>query len=80
MQPWLRVVPRWRPVGSVNHKYDKFIGNDLNIQPRWGYPEDVGKAAASLSRGDLPFPTGQAVMVDGGLVIPRLVSRSLGED
>ena len=57
---------------GVTEKYDKLIAGGLNIQPRWGYPEDVGKAVASLARGDLPFSTGQVIMVDGGLVIPRL--------
>jgi NAD(P)-dependent dehydrogenase (short-subunit alcohol dehydrogenase family) len=57
---------------NVTDKYDKLIAGGLNIQPRWGYPEDVGKAVASLARGDFPFSTGQVVMVDGGLTIPRL--------
>ena len=57
---------------GVTEKYDKLIAGGLNIQPRWGFPEDVGKAVASLARGDLPFSTGQVVMVDGGLVMPRL--------
>lgn len=57
---------------GVTEKYDKLIAGGLNIQPRWGYPEDVGKAVASLARGDLPFSTGQVVMVDGGLTVPRL--------
>ncbi len=57
---------------GVTDKYDKLIAGGLNIQPRWGYPEDVGKAVASLARGDFPFSTGQVVMVDGGLVVPRL--------
>jgi 3-oxoacyl-[acyl-carrier protein] reductase len=57
---------------GVTEKYDKLIANGLNIQPRWGYPEDVGKAVAALARGDFPFSTGQVVMVDGGLVVPRL--------
>ncbi len=57
---------------GVTEKYDKLIAGGLSIQPRWGYPEDVGKAVAGLARGDFPFSTGQVVMVDGGLVIPRL--------
>ena len=57
---------------GVTEKYDKLIAGGLNIQPRWGYPEDVGKAVAALARGDFPFSTGQVVMVDGGLVVPRL--------
>lgn len=57
---------------GVTEKYDKLIAGGLSIQPRWGYPEDVGKAVAALARGDFPFSTGQVVMVDGGLVVPRL--------
>ena len=57
---------------GVTEKYDKLIAGGLNVQPRWGYPEDVGKAVAALARGDFPFSTGQVVMVDGGLVVPRL--------
>jgi NAD(P)-dependent dehydrogenase (short-subunit alcohol dehydrogenase family) len=57
---------------GVTEKYDKLISEGLSIQPRWGYPEDVGKAVASLARGDMPFSTGQVIMVDGGLTVPRL--------
>lgn len=57
---------------GVTEKYDKLIAGGLNIQPRWGFPDDVGKAVAALARGDFPFSTGQVVMVDGGLVVPRL--------
>jgi 3-oxoacyl-[acyl-carrier protein] reductase len=48
------------------------IEDGLNIQTSWGIPDDVGKAAASLARGDLSFSTGQIIYVDGGLTIPRL--------
>ena len=57
---------------SVTEKYDKLIAGGLCVQPRWGLPEDIGKAVAGLARGDFPFSTGQVVMVDGGLTIPRL--------
>lgn len=57
---------------GVTAKYDDLIGKGLCVQPRWGFPDDVGKAVASLARGDLPFSTGQVIMVDGGLTIPRL--------
>lgn len=57
---------------GVTEKYDKLIAGGLCVQPRWGYPDDVGKAVASLARGDMPFSTGQVIMVDGGLTIPRL--------
>lgn len=57
---------------GVTDKYDKLIAGGLCVQPRWGFPEDVGRAVASLARGDFSFSTGQVVMVDGGLTIPRL--------
>jgi 3-oxoacyl-[acyl-carrier protein] reductase len=57
---------------TVSEKYDKLIGEGLCVQARWGFPEDVGKAVASLARGDFPYSTGQVIMVDGGLTLPRL--------
>lgn len=57
---------------GVKEKYDKLIGEGLTVQDRWGFPEDVGKAAAALARGDFPYSTGQVIMVDGGLTLPRL--------
>ena len=57
---------------GVAEKYDRLIAEGLMVQPRWGEPEDVGKAVAMLSRGDLPYSTGQVLMVDGGLTLPRL--------
>ncbi len=57
---------------GVTEKYDKLIADGLCVQPRWGFPADVGKAVAALARGDLPYSTGQVILVDGGLTIPRL--------
>jgi len=57
---------------GVVAKYDKLIAEGLLVQPRWGVAEDVGKACAMLARGDLPYSTGQVVMVDGGLTVSRL--------
>ncbi|MDP0499849.1 MAG: 3-ketoacyl-ACP reductase [Verrucomicrobiota bacterium JB022] len=57
---------------GVTAKYDKLIEEGLCVQPRWGFPEDIAKSVASLARGDFPFSTGQVIMVDGGLTIPRL--------
>ena len=57
---------------GVTEKYDKLIDAGLCVQPRWGSPEDVGRAVTALARGDFPFSTGQVIMVDGGLTIPRL--------
>ena len=57
---------------GVTEKYDKLIAEGLCVQPRWGYPEDVGKAVAMTMRGDLPYSTGQVINVDGGLMLRRL--------
>jgi NAD(P)-dependent dehydrogenase (short-subunit alcohol dehydrogenase family) len=57
---------------GVRAKYDKLIAEGLLVQPRWGTPEDVGRAVVMLARGDLAYSTGQVIMVDGGLTVPRL--------
>jgi 3-oxoacyl-[acyl-carrier protein] reductase len=57
---------------GVTEKYDKLISEGLCVTPRWGFPEDVGKAVASLAEGNFPYSTGQVIMVDGGLTLPRL--------
>lgn len=57
---------------GVTEKYDKLIAEGLCVTPRWGVPEDTGKVVAALARGDFPYSTGQVIMVDGGLTIPRL--------
>ncbi|MGB3585846.1 MAG: 3-ketoacyl-ACP reductase [Tunicatimonas sp.] len=57
---------------GVTDKYDKLIEEGLCVQPRWGYPEDVAKAVVALAQGSFPYSTGQTIMVDGGLTIPRL--------
>ncbi len=57
---------------TVTAKYDTLIANGLLVDPRWGRPEDVGRAAAMLARGDLPYGTGTVLHIDGGLTLPRL--------
>jgi 3-oxoacyl-[acyl-carrier protein] reductase len=57
---------------AVAAKYDKLIAEGLTIQPRWGFPEDIGRAVAMMVRGDLPYSTGQVIMVDGGMTVQRL--------
>ena len=57
---------------GVTEKYDRLIEGGLTAQKRWGEPADVGKAVAALALGNFPYSTGQVIMVDGGLTIPRL--------
>lgn len=56
----------------VTAKYDKLFAEGLAVEPRWGTPEDVGRAVASLAGGGLSYATGNVVMVDGGMTIQRL--------
>lgn len=53
-------------------KYDELFADGLALQPRWGTPEDVGKAVASFVRGDFPYSTGIDILVDGGMLVDRL--------
>lgn len=56
----------------VTAKYDKLIAEGLLVQPRWGLPNDIGRAVAMMVRGDIAYSTGQVVNVDGGLSVHRL--------
>jgi len=57
---------------GVASKYDQLLSSGLAVQPRWGTPEDVGRAVAALARGDFPYSSGSVFMVDGGLAVQRL--------
>ncbi len=57
---------------KVKDKYDKLISDGLVPQKRWGIPEDLGKAVASLARGDWDFSTGAVFEISGGLNIQKL--------
>jgi NAD(P)-dependent dehydrogenase (short-subunit alcohol dehydrogenase family) len=57
---------------KIKDKYDKLIGEGLVPQKRWGLPEDIGKAVASLARGDWAFSTGTVFEISGGLNIHKL--------
>ena len=65
-------VIRTDMTAGVAEKYDQLIAQGLCVTPRWGLPDDIGKAVASLAAGQFPYSTGQVVMVDGGLTLPRL--------
>ncbi len=46
---------------------DEWIADGRVPVPRWGQPEDVGVAIATLASGDMPYMTGQPLWVAGGL-------------
>ena len=57
---------------KIKDKYDKLISEGLVPQKRWGLPEEIGRAVASISRGDWNFSTGMIFEISGGLNIHRL--------
>lgn len=56
----------------VKEKYDGWIANGITPMARWGEPDDVGRTVATLASGLIPFSTGDAFHVDGGLHIQKL--------
>jgi NAD(P)-dependent dehydrogenase (short-subunit alcohol dehydrogenase family) len=57
---------------AVKAKYDQLFEEGLLLEARWGTPEDVGEAVAVLTMGKIPYATGQVLVLDGGLTMPRL--------
>lgn len=58
--------------GPVKEKYDKLIADGLTPIKRWGIPEDIGKAVATVAMDAFPFSTGEVINVDGGFHLRRL--------
>lgn len=56
----------------VKEKYDRLFRAGLSPQARWGKPSDIGKIVTALVSGLLSYSTGEVIMADGGLTIPRL--------
>jgi 3-oxoacyl-[acyl-carrier protein] reductase len=65
-------VIRTDMTAPVREKYDRLIAEGLVPQKRWGFPEDVARAVASLARGDFAYSTGLIVEVSGGMNIRHL--------
>lgn len=57
---------------GVKDVYDRRIAEGLVPMARWGQPEDVGRAVATLAEGGIPYATGSILYVDGGMHLPRL--------
>jgi len=65
-------VIRTDMTAGVTEKYDMLFEQGLAVEPRWGTPEDVGRAVGVLASGELSYTTGNVLMVDGGMTIQRL--------
>jgi NAD(P)-dependent dehydrogenase (short-subunit alcohol dehydrogenase family) len=56
----------------VKEKYDRMIAEGAWPLRRWGTPEDVGRAVATIAEERLPFSTGEVINVDGGFHLRQL--------
>jgi NAD(P)-dependent dehydrogenase (short-subunit alcohol dehydrogenase family) len=65
-------VIRTDMTAPVAARYAQRIAEGLTPIRRWGEAEDVANAIAALVSGALPFSTGDAFHIDGGLHIHRL--------
>ena len=52
---------------ATNTPVDQWISDGRVPVPRWGQPDDVGVAIATLASGDMPYMTGQPLWIAGGL-------------
>ena len=66
VRPGLIRTPMTGPAAA---RYDGLLAEGFTPINRWGLPADVGRAVATLAAGDLPFTTGAAIPVDGGMHI-----------
>ena len=57
---------------AVKGKYDTLIADGLTPMPRWGTPDDIGRAVLAVAQGSFPFSTGEVFRVDGGFHLRRL--------
>jgi 3-oxoacyl-[acyl-carrier protein] reductase len=57
---------------AVQQKYDDLIADGLLLQPRWGTPDDIGKAATALATGHFDYATGAIIEIGGGFGVKRL--------
>ncbi|HEX2037022.1 MAG TPA: 3-ketoacyl-ACP reductase [Chloroflexota bacterium] len=56
----------------VKERYDRLFAEGLTPFPRWGTPQDVGRAVAAVAMGHFPYSTGMVIDVDGGFRLRRL--------
>jgi 3-oxoacyl-[acyl-carrier protein] reductase len=52
-------------------RYDKLIADGLTVIRRFGRPDEVGRIAATMAKGFLPYTSGQIIAADGGLLTVR---------
>jgi NAD(P)-dependent dehydrogenase (short-subunit alcohol dehydrogenase family) len=56
---------------GVRDKYAEVVER-TTVFKRWGLPEDIGRTVRALATGSIPYASGEAINVDGGMHIRRL--------
>jgi NAD(P)-dependent dehydrogenase (short-subunit alcohol dehydrogenase family) len=59
-------------IAPAHAAYSERIENGLTPIQRWGLPADIGRAVTALATQTMPFTTGHAFQIDGGLQLSRL--------
>ena len=65
-------VIRTDMTAPATETYDRLIESGGVPIARWGSPDDVGKAVATIASGALPFATGEVLNVGGGIHLHRV--------
>ncbi|SAK69130.1 short chain dehydrogenase/reductase family oxidoreductase [Caballeronia arationis] len=52
-------------------RYDVQMEQGLTAIKRWGTPQEVATTVRTLATGGLPYSVGQAIRVDGGLLVTK---------
>jgi NAD(P)-dependent dehydrogenase (short-subunit alcohol dehydrogenase family) len=52
-------------------RYDAQMEQGLTAIKRWGAPQEVAQTVRTLATGGLPYSVGQAIRVDGGLLVNK---------
>ncbi|MFM0125875.1 3-ketoacyl-ACP reductase [Paraburkholderia sp. RL18-101-BIB-B] len=52
-------------------RYDTQIEQGLTAIKRWGTPQEVATTVRTLATGGLPYSVGQAIRIDGGLLVTK---------
>ena len=64
-------VIRTDMTAGVADRYGALLEQGLAPIRRWGEPEDIGRAIATLAAGAMPYSTGHSFPIDGGMLMPR---------
>lgn len=68
IQPGLISTEMTAPSAS---RYDTLLEGGGTAVGRWGTPDEVARVVATCATGGLPYSAGQAIRVDGGLLVQK---------